>query len=218
MIKRLFDFSIAAFSLIAISPLLILVGIIIKLSDGGSVFYRQVRVGRFGCHFKIWKFRSMRVGSDGSGLAITRLGDARITFIGRALRRTKLDELPQLFNVISGEMSLVGPRPEVPMYVALYSTEQMQVLQLRPGITDLASLYFRNEEAMLAQVPDYERFYREVCIPRKIALNLEYSANASIWTDTEIIWITVLSLGGIGVRGGCAKYVNGKWTVDERFS
>lgn len=187
MIKRAFDISASALGLVLLSPVLLLIGLAVKLSDGGPAFYRQERVGWHGRPFRIWKFRTMRTGADKSGPSVTRRGDPRITAVGRWLRQTKLDELPQLFNVLAGEMSLVGPRPEVPKYVALYSPEQRRVLELRPGITDLASVEFRNEEELLAAAADAESFYRSVCIPRKIQLNLEYAQRASFGSDLKLI-------------------------------
>lgn len=185
--KRLFDILASGFGMSFLLPFGLLIAAIIKLSDRGPVFYRQVRVGQFGEPFRIWKFRSMVVDADKLGLSVTRDGDPRITAIGRLLRKTKLDELPQLWNVFKGEMSFVGPRPEVPRYVQCYTQAQKLVLQLKPGITDLATLAFRNEEELLRNVADTEAFYLEHCVPRKIALNLAYSAGASLWEDTKII-------------------------------
>ena len=190
--KRLFDLGTAGLGLIAIAPALAVMALGVKLSDGGPVFYRQERVGRGGKPFRIWKFRTMVPNADRLGLSITRGGDSRITRIGRVLRRFKLDELPQLWNVLVGEMSFVGPRPEVARYVALYSPEQRQVLELKPGITDPASLAFRDEESMLAAASDPERFYIDTCMPRKIEINLAYARRATFWTDLWVILQTVI--------------------------
>ena len=190
--KRTFDLGVSALGLVATGPLLVLIALLVKASDCGPVFYRQVRVGRHGRPFRIWKFRTMVVNADKLGLSVTRDGDPRITRIGRLLRKSKLDELPQLLNVLCGEMSFVGPRPEVPRYVDRYTADQRVILDLVPGITDLATLEFRNEEELLATAPDTESFYVQECIPRKIALNLEYSRRASLAQDLWIILQTVI--------------------------
>jgi len=208
--KRLLDLVGGVGGLILISPVFVVVAGLVWIGDRGPVFYRQVRVGRFGREFKIWKFRTMRVGADQMGPAVTKGGDNRITLVGRLLRKTKIDEIPQLLNVVAGEMSFVGPRPEVPRYVGLYSEAQRRVLDLKPGITDLASLRFRNEEELLARAEEFERFYREVCIPRKIELNLEYAAKASVWNDTKLIVKTVLAVAGLGGVGGADPRGSGR--------
>ena len=189
--KRTFDLLFAAAGLVLLAPFGLVLGLLVKLSDGGPVFYGQTRVGQFGKSFRIWKFRTMVMNADSLGLSITKDGDPRITRIGRILRKTKLDELPQLWNVFRGEMSFVGPRPEVPCYVAEYTEEQKAVLALKPGITDLATLAFRNEEELLRSAADTEAFYITHCIPRKIALNLAYSTSATIWQDVKIILRTL---------------------------
>ena len=194
MTKRCFDLLFSFLGLLFLSPVLLLVATAVKLGDGGPVFYRQERVGQGGCRFRIWKIRTMRVNADKLGPSITKNGDARITPVGRVLRKWKLDELPQFINVLWGDMSFVGPRPEVPRYVALYSDEQLRVLALRPGITDLATLEFRNEEELLAKAEDPEKYYREYCIPRKIELNLQYAARASLLTDLRLICATVVAI------------------------
>jgi lipopolysaccharide/colanic/teichoic acid biosynthesis glycosyltransferase len=191
MAKRLFDIFFSALGLLALCPVLILLALWVKLSDFGPVFYRQVRVGRGGEPFRIWKFRSMVVNADKMGLSVTSGNDPRITRVGRLLRKTKLDELPQLWNVLAGEMSFVGPRPEVPRYVERYTTEQREILKLKPGITDLATLEFRDEEDLLKAQADVEKFYIEVCVPRKIELNLQYARHASVGRD---IWIILQTL------------------------
>ncbi len=199
--KRLYDVLLSAGGLAVLSPLFLAIAALIKLADGGAVFYRQLRVGLHGQPFYIWKFRTMVPDADRSGPLVTRDSDARITWIGRILRKTKLDELPQLWNVLKGEMSLVGPRPEVSKYVERYTPEQRRILNLKPGITDLASVHFRNEELLLKNADDLEEFYVRHCLPRKVQLNLEYAARATLLRDTWIIlqticpyWICLLSV------------------------
>ncbi len=189
--KRLYDIVFSALGLVLLSPLFLLVAALIKVTDGGTVVYRQSRVGRHGRPFFIWKFRTMVPQADRSGPLVTCDGDARITRIGRILRKTKLDELPQLWNVLKGDMSLVGPRPEVAKYVARYTPDQREILELRPGITDLASLHFRNEELLLRNSDNVEEFYVRHCIPRKLQLNLEYAERANLLSDTWIILQTI---------------------------
>lgn len=192
--KRLFDVAGAVLGIILMLPLGLLTCLCIKLADGGPVFYRQIRVGRFGRPFRIWKFRSMVVGAERLGCSLTRGEDPRVTRIGRLLRKTKMDELPQLWNVLAGEMSFVGPRPEVPRYVERYTPEQREVLNCKPGITDLASLLFRNEEALLRGAADVEEFYVRYCLPKKIELNLQYMERAGVLQD---IWIILRTLWGV---------------------
>lgn len=190
--KRIYDLLLAFIGLLVLSPLLLLISVLVRLSDGGPVFFKQQRVGRNGHLFGIWKFRTMVMNADKMGLKITSRNDPRITRLGRILRKTKLDELPQLYNVLRGEMSFVGPRPEVPRYVALYTPAQSEILKLKPGITDLATLEFRDEEELLRSAGDVERFYVEHCLPRKIELNLLYARKANLWQDTIIIFQTIL--------------------------
>ncbi len=189
--KRLFDIVLAGLGLGLLIPAALLIALLVKSTDGGPVFYTQVRVGRFGRPFRIRKFRSMVLAADTLGLPVTRGDDPRITRIGRFLRRTKLDELPQLWNVLVGEMSLVGPRPEVPRYVECYTPEQREILNFPPGITDMATLRFRNEEALLRGCPDVEQFYIQYCLPRKITLNRQYAQRASLAQD---VWIILQTL------------------------
>ena len=189
--KRGYDLLFSSLGLVLVSPLGLLIALAIKLSGRGPVFFRQQRVGQFGRLFWIWKFRTMIVDAEARGLSVTRDGDPRVTGLGRVLRKTKLDELPQLWNVFRGDMSFVGPRPEVPRYVAHYTTAQRRVLDVKPGITDLATLQFRREEELLQGVTDVEMFYLEHCLPKKIELNLQYLQRASLWQDTRIIWQTV---------------------------
>ena len=168
MPKRLFDLFWSALGLALLSPLLLLVALAVKAEDGGPVFFRQVRIGRGGRPFGIWKFRTMVVDAERQGRSITVGQDPRITRIGRRLRATKLDEIPQLLNVLVGEMSLVGPRPEVPRYVDLYTESQRAILALRPGITDLASIKYRNESELLAEAENPDETYIQVLLPDKI--------------------------------------------------
>lgn len=192
MSKRIFDFLFAAAALLLVSPVLLLSAVWIKLDSRGSVFFRQVRVGRAGKTFRIFKFRTMRVDAERHGPQITVGDDARITRPGHWLRRYKLDELPQFLNVLTGDMSIVGPRPEVPRYVALYSAEQRAtVLSVRPGITDTASLEYRDENALLAGCDDPERVYVEQVLPAKLALCERYVRERSFLGDLKIVGRTL---------------------------
>lgn len=190
---RLLDIGAAALGLALLSPLFLLVGLWIKLDSPGPVFYRAARVGRNGAPFRLYKFRSMVAGADRQGPGITATGDARVTRVGRFLRSTKLDELPQLINVLKGEMSLVGPRPEDPRYVALYTPEQCCVLAVRPGITSAASLAFRHEEQLLAG-EDWETLYREQVLPAKLAIDLDYQDRRKLWSDLALILRTIAAM------------------------
>lgn len=190
--KRASDLLFAAAGLTILAPFLALVAVVIVLADGGPAFYRQVRVGLNGRPFRMWKFRTMVPGADRSGRLVTVAGDSRITPVGRRLRALKLDELPQLFNVLSGEMSLVGPRPEVERYVAMYSEAQRAVLRLKPGITDPASIRYRNESELLAGAADPEAMYVQSVMPDKIRVNLEYAARATLWTDLRVMLATAI--------------------------
>ncbi|MEW6580001.1 MAG: sugar transferase, partial [Chloroflexota bacterium] len=169
MLKRPFDLLASAIGLVFLSPLFALIALLIRLSSPGPIFYRARRVGRCGREFTLYKFRSMVANADRQGPGITTAGDPRVTPIGRVLRRTKLDELPQLWNVLRGDMSLVGPRPEDPRYVALYTPEQRRVLDVRPGITSLASIEYRHEEAVL-RGPDWEQRYIREVMPAKLTI------------------------------------------------
>jgi lipopolysaccharide/colanic/teichoic acid biosynthesis glycosyltransferase len=192
--KRALDVAMSAMMLVVMSPLLLIVCALVKLTSRGPVFYRQERVGEGGRPFNIVKFRSMVVDADRRGPGLTAAGDPRVTRCGALLRRLKIDELPQLWNVLKGDMSLVGPRPELPVYVANYDSQQRVVLTVRPGITDTASIAFRWEEDLLAQRPNPEQFYREDILPRKLALNLAYVANMSLKYDFLLMVRTVRSL------------------------
>lgn len=190
--KRLFDLICAGLGLLLLSPLLLVVAVWIKLDSPGPVMFRQERVGRFGRPFRIHKFRTMRVDAPALGPQITIGADPRITRSGRFLRASKLDELPQLWDVFRGAMSLVGPRPEVPRYVALYPADLREVvLSVRPGITDPASLSFRNESELLAQAADPEREYVEVVMPAKLRLAADYVRRASLANDVRLIVATL---------------------------
>jgi lipopolysaccharide/colanic/teichoic acid biosynthesis glycosyltransferase len=193
MMIRLLDLLASVTGLALLSPLFVLIAIAIKLDSPGSVFFRGQRVGRGGCLFKIYKFRSMVADAAQDGPGITTAGDPRITRVGEMLRRTKLDELPQLINVVRGEMSLVGPRPEDPRYVPLYTPEQRRVLSVRPGMTSPASLHFHREEELL-QGGDWERVYLDEVLPAKLQIELEYLERRSVWTDLRVIVQTVLTL------------------------
>lgn len=185
--KRPFDIVTALSGLIILSPILLVVALMIIISMGRPVFFRQVRVGKGGGHFKIIKFRSMLKNADQSGPDLTIIDDARITPLGRLLRKSKIDELPQLINVLKGEMSIVGPRPEVPRFVRLYNEEQRNVLCVRPGLTDPASIVYRDEEKVLARFDDTEKAYIKKIMPAKLKLNLAYMKKATFWTDLGII-------------------------------
>ncbi|MCB6994851.1 sugar transferase [Alistipes communis] len=185
--KRFFDLVASGLGLLVLSPLFLILAVWIKCDSKGPVFYRQVRVGRNNRDFRLYKFRSMRVGSDKRGLITIGGHDPRVTRSGYYIRRYKLDELPQLINVFVGDMSLVGPRPEVRKYVDLYTPEQIHVLDVRPGITDLASIRYRNENELLEQVDDPERYYVDEIMQDKLRINLEYVAHHSFATDILLI-------------------------------
>jgi lipopolysaccharide/colanic/teichoic acid biosynthesis glycosyltransferase len=192
--KRAFDLIASAAGLLVLSPLFVAVAAAVKIGDGGPVFFRQERVGRGGRVFRMWKFRTMVADADRDGVLLTIGADRRITPVGRVLRRVKLDELPQLFNVIAGNMSLVGPRPEVARYVALYTPEQRRVLELVPGITDPASLKYRDESRLLGEAADPEREYVHEVMPDKVRINLEYADRATVLGDVRLILATLLAL------------------------
>jgi len=192
--KRFFDFCSATLGLTFFWPLLAVIALASKCLSRGPVLYLQERIGKNGRRFRIVKFRTMKVGADISGPSITIGGDRRITSLGRILRAVKLDELPQLWNVLKGDMSLVGPRPEVALYVKSYTEEQKKVLSVRPGITDPACLAYRYEEELLSRQPDPERHYQDVLLPHKLSLNAEYIRNISLKYDLVILLQTVSSL------------------------
>lgn len=186
---RLFDVTGAAAGLLLLMPALAALAVVILWDDGRPIFFSQTRVGRRGKPFRIWKFRTMRAGSQGS--AITAAGDKRVTRAGTLLRRCKLDELPQLVNVLKGDMSLVGPRPEVPEFVQLEAPIWQAVLQVRPGITDLASLLYREEEKLLGVSCNPHDLYRDSVLPAKLALNLRYLRSRSLLRDLRLILLTI---------------------------
>ena len=192
--KRLMDVLFAFLGLNLLAPIFLVVAAVIKLTSPGPVFYLQDRVGRDARLFKIVKFRSMVAGTDGNGPGITVSGDPRVTKAGLFLRRFKIDELPQLWNVLVGDMSLVGPRPELPTYVATYTPQQRSVLAVRPGITDIGSLAYSQEEQVLRVSPNPEQLYREEILPRKLALNLEYIEKMSLTFDLVLILRTLRAL------------------------
>lgn len=195
MAKRLFDLLLSSLGLAVLALPLALVALAIKLDSPGPVFYRQVRVGLRGREFRIHKFRTMMHNPTDRGPQLTVGADARITRVGAVLRRTKVDELAQLFDVLEGTMSLVGPRPEVPRYVALYPAAlREKVLSVRPGITDFASIEYRDEGTLLAQSSDPERTYREVILPAKLALQARYVDRAGLGTDLRLIGRTVWAI------------------------
>lgn len=194
MLKRSFDVLSSGFGLLFISPVLLVITVIIVLSSKGGVFYKQIRVGLNGREFKILKFRTMYTGADKLGLLTVGDRDPRVTPIGYYLRKYKLDELPQLINVFIGDMSMVGPRPEVPKYVDLYSKKDRVVLSIRPGITDYASIYFRNENEILKLSNNPEKKYIEEILPIKLDLNKKYIAEKGVYTDLKIIYLTFQSI------------------------
>lgn len=189
--KRLFDIVCSFFGLVFLSWLFVFVALWVGLSSRGGVFYRQRRVGRCNRDFTIYKFRSMRVNSDRQGLLTIGGRDGRITKAGVFIRKYKLDELPQLFNVLRGDMSFVGPRPEVRKYVELYTEEQKKVLTVRPGITSLSSIKYRNENEILSRSDNPEQYYIDVIMQDKLAIELDYLEQRSLLTDIKVIFQTL---------------------------
>ncbi len=189
--KRLFDIVCSFFGLVFLSWLFVFVALWVGLSSKGGVFYRQRRVGRCNRDFTIYKFRSMRVNSDRQGLLTIGGRDGRITKAGVFIRKYKLDELPQLFNVLRGDMSFVGPRPEVRKYVELYTEEQKKVLTVRPGITSLSSIKYRNENEILSRNDNPEQYYIDVIMQDKLAIELDYLEQRSLLTDIKVIFQTI---------------------------
>jgi lipopolysaccharide/colanic/teichoic acid biosynthesis glycosyltransferase len=194
MLKRAFDIAFSAVLLVLLAPVLLVFAIAVATTSPGGAFFRQQRVGRNGRLFRLLKFRSMRPGSEAQGQLTIGGRDPRITGVGRFLRKTKLDELPQLWNVLVGDMSVVGPRPEVPRYVALYSAEQRAVLHVRPGITGMASLDYIDENELLARSADPEKAYITEVMPAKLALDLRYVRERSFALDLRIIAVTVMKI------------------------
>ena len=192
--KRIFDIFCSFFGLLVLSPLLLIVALLVVTTSRGGVFYRQVRVGKDFRNFKILKFRSMRPDSDKKGLLTVGSKDNRVTKVGYFIRKYKIDELPQLINVLVGDMSFVGPRPEVPKYVEMYNEEQRKVLSVRPGITDYASIEYRNENDILAKSDNPEQTYIDEVMPAKLKLNLRYISEMSLKTDLKIIFGTIFKI------------------------
>ena len=191
-VKRIFDFICSTLGLIVLSPILLVIAIKIKTGDHGPIFFKQIRVGEKNKEFEILKFRTMVVDAEKLGRQITVGNDSRITKIGAFLRKYKLDELPQLINVFKGDMSLVGPRPEVPRYVKLYNKEQSKVLEVKPGITDLASIRYRDENDLLGEAENPDDLYINTIMPDKLALNLEYINKNNVFLDIYIILKTII--------------------------
>lgn len=194
MIKRSFDIVFSLLGLILLVPLLLIIAFLIKSESKGPIFFRQSRVGENNVDFKIFKFRTMYVGSDKKGLLTVGDRDPRVTKVGFFLRKYKLDELPQLINVLLGHMSFVGPRPEVRHYVNYYSEGYLNILSVKPGITDYASIYFRNEVELLKASNDPENYYIDVILPKKITLNKKYIENKNLLIDIRIILKTLLTI------------------------
>jgi lipopolysaccharide/colanic/teichoic acid biosynthesis glycosyltransferase len=195
MLKRTMDLAVGLVGILLTWPLLLLIAFAIRLDGDGPVFFRQVRVGRYGRQFRIHKFRTMSVAGEGPGLQVTVGEDSRITRLGRLLRRYKVDELPQLIDVVLGNMSLVGPRPEVPGYVECYPPGMRDlVLSVRPGITDEASIEFRKESDLLASQDDPEGYYRRVILPRKLQIYARYVMSHSVAGDVALMWRTIVSI------------------------
>lgn len=194
ILKRLFDIIVSSLGIIILSPFLLLTALIIKLDSKGPVFFKQIRVGKDEKQFKIYKFRTMVFDAEKQGLQITVGADPRITKTGRFLRKYKLDEFPQLFNVFIGNMSFVGPRPEVPKYTALYDNKQKSILKLRPGITEEASIKYKDESEILAKSSCPEKTYIEEIMPKKIELNLNYMKNISLLYDISLMLKTIFSI------------------------
>jgi lipopolysaccharide/colanic/teichoic acid biosynthesis glycosyltransferase len=192
--KRFFDLTCAIIGLLLLSPFFLVIAIAIKINSKGPIFYFQQRVGLNQQLFKLYKFRSMTVNADKNGLLTVGMNDSRITKVGYFIRKYKLDELPQLINVLFGDMSLVGPRPEVEKYVKHYNKEQKKVLLVKPGITDFASIKYSNENEILAKFTDAEKAYIEIIMPDKLKLNLHYIQQQSFWLDIKIIFATIFKI------------------------
>jgi len=192
--KRLFDILFSTMGLVVLSPLIAVIMLLIRLDSQGTVFYQGERIGRFGKPFKMLKFRTMVVNADKMGASSTADDDPRITRVGRFLRKYKLDELPQLINVLKGEMSIVGPRPEVEYYVNMFTEEEKTILSVKPGITDWASLWNPDEGAILAGSSDPDQTYMEKIRPEKIRFQLKYIRERSFWIDLKIIFLTLKTI------------------------
>ena len=194
MLRAIFDILLSTLAILVLSPFLAVIMVAIAIDSRGGVFFKQVRVGKNQKHFNLLKFRTMRPFSEKEGKITVGNNDPRITRVGAFLRKYKIDELPQLFNVLLGDMHLVGPRPEVPEYVAKYTEEQLRVLTVKPGITDYASLEYFNENELLAQSTDPENTYVNVVMPAKLKMNLEYVDNRSFPMDLKILFNTILKI------------------------
>ncbi|MCF6465102.1 hypothetical protein C3E90_04260 [Clostridium sp. Cult2] len=192
--KRMFDILVSFIGLLILLPAFIVIAIVIKLGSKGTVFFRQIRVGKDGKEFMIFKFRTMIIDAEKKGMQLTVDGDNRITKSGHFLRKSKVDELPQLINVLIGDMSFVGPRPEVPKYVAMYDENQRCILKIRPGITDIASIEYKDEDLILAQSKNPEETYINEIMPKKIKLNVKYIENMSIAYDIRLIIETIFKV------------------------
>jgi len=192
--KRLFDLIVSLTGLLILSPLFLIIGFAIKISDKGPVFFRQIRAGRNGRDFLIYKFRTMKKAPFHVEGNFNPGDRSRITSVGKFLRRSKLDELPQLINVLKGDMSIVGPRPEIPRWVTVYPERWEKVLSVRPGITDNSSILFRNEESMLSQSEDPEKTYRDIILPKKLGLYEVYVDTHSFLGDIKLIFKTIISV------------------------
>lgn len=192
--KRLFDVVFSFIGLLILLPLFVVVAILIKIDNSGPVFFIQERIGKNFKPFNLYKFRSMVMDAPEKGISITAGGDSRITKIGKFLRKTKIDELPQLVNVLKGDMSFVGPRPEMKKYVDIFKEEYKEILKVKPGITDIASLNYRDEESVLKDKEGPEEYYINVLLPEKIKLSKEYIKNASLTYDLKLIFLTLFRL------------------------
>lgn len=192
--KRLLDILSSLLVLILLLPVWLIIAMAVALESRGGVFYHQYRVGKDNRDFKMYKFRTMQTGSDQKGLLTVGDRDNRITRVGYFLRKYKLDEFPQLINVLKGDMSVVGPRPEVRKYVDLYTPEQMRVLSVRPGLTDIASIQYVHEDEILAASDNPEQTYIQEVMPAKLALNLQYIDTQSLWGDIKLIWKTFAAI------------------------
>lgn len=194
MLKRLFDLTCSAIGIVILSPIFLVLWILIKIESKGPALFKQTRVGKNNVDFKLYKFRSMFINAESKGQLTVGMRDPRITKVGYYLRKFKLDELPQLFNVFEGSMSLVGPRPEVRRYVDHYTAEQLKVLNVRPGITDYASILFINENELLAQAENPEQYYIEKIMPEKLRINLEYVVKPTLYNDIKLIFNTLVKI------------------------
>lgn len=201
LVRRLLDVTVAGTVLVLLAPVLAVLVLLVRATSPGPALFRQLRVGQDGRPFELVKLRTMRVDAPETGPEITAGADPRITSLGAHLRRTKLDELPQLWNVVRGDMSLVGPRPEVPRYVARYTPAQRAALRARPGLTDPASLAWADEAGMLARFDDPERAYAELVLPGKLAVSLAYLEQRTVWTDLAIVARTAAHVGCAALRG-----------------